>query len=222
VLNEQEYVIVADFDGTITQIDTNYLLVKAFGSEENDQLELDLIAGKLGSREAFLRHFELMRITSQEYRDFICSAIEIDNGFDFFLEQVKRCAIPFYIVSAGYRQAIEYVLGGSRLQGVEVYANDLLGEPYLKPLFAGEKKVCDKTFGPCGNCKLDYLKKIRKKVGRKILFIGDGLTDRCAVEEADMLFAKDSLAKFCDEDGVFYVPYKGFTDIAKYLWPMLL
>jgi len=215
--NENEHVIVSDFDGTITKEDSNALLAEVCGNAENAQIEVDFLSGLMSNREAFKRHFEVMHITLREYKDFIKTNIKMDPEFDAFLEQVQRRGIPFFIVSAGFRQAVECVLGKKRKRDVEVYANDLQGEPYVTPKFATKKPSCDKPVGPCGNCKRDCLTTIRQKSGKKILYIGDGITDRCAIGEADILLAKDILAEYCDVRGVPYTPYKNFADVTDLL-----
>jgi 2-hydroxy-3-keto-5-methylthiopentenyl-1-phosphate phosphatase len=211
--NEKEYVIVSDFDGTITREDSNALLAEVCGNEENAQVEIDFIGGIISNREAFERHFKALRMSMEEYRDFIESNINIDSAFDAFLEKVHKPGVPLYIVSAGFRQAVESVLGSERLHGVEVFANNLSGEPYITPTFASENPICVKPFGPCGNCKRDCLKIIKQKSGKKVLYIGDGITDRCAVDEADLLYAKDSLAEYCDKNKLPYVPFVDYQDV---------
>lgn len=215
--DDNEYVIVSDFDGTITLEDSNVLLVKVFGNAENALIETDFRSGMIGNREAFIRHFDAMQITLRQYNDFIKDNIRVDPGFDAFLMYVRRRGTPLFIVSAGFRQAVEGVLGKVRLQDVEVFANDLSGEPYITPDFLMEEPVCDKTTGPCGNCKRDCLKRIQQKSGRKVLYIGDGITDRCAVSEAELLFAKGALARYCDAKGLPYILYNDFADITRWL-----
>ena len=212
-----EYVIVSDFDGTITLEDSNALLVVICGNDENAQIEVDFISGVMSNREALLRHFDVMRISLPDYKGFINSHIRMDPEFDSFLEHAHMRGIPIYIVSAGFRQAVECVLGEQRLQGVEVFANDLRGEPYIMPSFATAHPVCEKPRGPCGHCKRDCLKAIREKSSQKIMYIGDGLTDRCAIEEADLVFAKDALAVYCEKHGMPYTEYRSFDDITSRL-----
>ena len=210
-----DYVVVSDFDGTITMEDSNDLLVHALGNDENVQIEIDFCAGRMGNREAMVRHFDAMRISLQEYEDFIAANINIDADFDDFLAYIRERATPFFVVSAGFLQGIEVVLGSARLNGVKVFANELLGHPHISPRFAHANPACSKDFGPCGNCKQVCIETIRQKTGRKIIFIGDGLTDRCA--RADILFAKHDLARYCDEHSLPYQPYQRFSDVTAYL-----
>jgi len=216
-LNREDYVIVSDFDGTITIDDSNNLLFEVCGNTESMQIEADFIAGRLANRPAMVRHFDIMHLSLDKYHDFLDTHIHLDPGFDAFLQRLRAEEHPFFIVSAGFRQGVQRVLGAERLKGVEVYANDLLGFPYLTPVFARETD-CTKPIGPCGNCKRACLAAIRQKTGRKLLYIGDGLTDRCAMEEADLLFAKDALADYCKAEGLPYIPFETFADVERHLW----
>jgi len=220
-ININDYVIVSDFDGTITKEDSNYTLVTVLGNDENAQIEVDFLNGKMSNKEAFERHFEVMSISLAEYENFIKDNINIDNGFDRFLEFVRERGITLVVVSAGFRQGIQYVLGEKRLNGVEVIANDLSGAPYISPTFASKDPDCNKDFGPCGNCKRECIATIRDKAKKKIIFIGDGITDRCAVENAEIIFAKHTLAKQCDEQGIPYIPYDTLDDITNHITQLI-
>jgi 2-hydroxy-3-keto-5-methylthiopentenyl-1-phosphate phosphatase len=68
--------------------------------------------------------------------------------------------------------------------------------------------------GACGNCKLDYAERVREK-GARIIYIGDGHSDRCASEVADIVFAKDVLAEHCRKQGMPYLPFTDFNDIIR-------
>ena len=49
------------------------------------------------------------------------------------------------------------------------------------------------------------------------IFVGDGLSDRYAVESADLVFAKDGLASYCAENSIEHTPYQDLGDIAAHL-----
>jgi len=219
-LRIEDYAIVADFDGTITLQDSNDSLCLACGNAENVKIEADFCAGVISGKEAVHLHFQALRIGFQEYFDFLDSHIQIDPGFDVFLQQLRARHMPFFIVSGGYRQGIQRILGEDRMNGVQIFANDLLDDKgYLLPSGAMEGAVCTEPIGPCGNCKKVCLDIIRHQTKKKILFIGDGLTDRCAAQKADLLFAKEgcALAEYCRTHDLPYVSYKGFSDLVKTL-----
>ena len=215
-MKSDDYIFVSDFDGTITIDDTNGMLFLVCGNEVNAQIEEDFIADKMSNREAMKMHFDVMKLSLADYHAFLDNHIKIDPGFDEFLLGVYKRKLPFCIVSAGFRQGVKRVLGEGRLSNIKVYANDLVGTERLSPVFAQEPN-CDRAIGPCGNCKKAVLTSIKTSEGKKIIFIGDGLTDRCAIEEADIVFAKKALAKHCMDENIPYKPYKSFLDITKFL-----
>ena len=49
------------------------------------------------------------------------------------------------------------------------------------------------------------------------MLIGDGTSDRHAALVADVVFAKDSLAAWCDSAGVTYTPFDGLDDVRRVL-----
>ena len=211
-----DYVIASDFDGTITCDDTIDMLFFVHGNEENIQIEEAFIAGKASSCETMKRHFEAKKLSLSEYYEFLDIHIMIDPGFDEFLLEASKNKMPLYIISAGFTQGIKRVLGEKRLSGVTVYANELAGTERLFPVFANTPN-CKKAMGPCGNCKKEVLASIKKNTGKKIIFIGDGLTDRCAAHVADIVFAKESLANYCEENKIPYEPYENFFDVVEFL-----
>jgi len=220
-LHTEEYAMVADFDGTITLEDSNDLLFLTRGSGENAKIEADYCAGVLSGREANHRHFRAMGLRLQEYSGFLDVHIRIDPGFDAFLQHLRGRGLPLFIVSGGYRQGIQRILGAERMQDVQLFANDLLEQNgYLVPSGATNSTVCTESIGPCGNCKKVCIETIRRQTNKKILFIGDGLTDRCAAQKADILFAKEAcaLAEYCRIHDFPYVPYTCFADLTSYLW----
>ena len=70
----------------------------------------------------------------------------------------------------------------------------------------------DGACSDCGNCKRKHLRDLRRLYER-VIYIGDGFSDRCASQEADILFAKSHLAEMCEADGRDYVSFEGFADI---------
>lgn len=216
------YAIVSDFDGTITLEDSNDLLFQMYGNEVNVKIEDDFKAGILGTCPAMIMHFENLNLTMEKYYDFLKQHINIDLGFDPLLQWVHKQNIPFFIVSAGFRQGIEYILGQERLNGVQVFANDLHVNDESKliyPVFA-EEPDCETSYGPCGNCKRACVKAIRQQTQRNVIFLGDGLTDRCAYLEADLTFAKadSALEQYCStQAGLPYTLFNGYEDILTHL-----
>ena len=43
----------------------------------------------------------------------------------------------------------------------------------------------------------------------RVVYVGDGYSDRCAALAADRVFARDGLARYLDREGVAYEPFEG-------------
>ena len=78
----------------------------------------------------------------------------------------------------------------------------------LIPLFPYTDEECDK----CANCKRNH---ILNSSGEEdiTIYIGDGWSDTCAAEHCDIIFAKRSLLKYCENNGLPYYPFKSFRDV---------
>jgi len=55
----------------------------------------------------------------------------------------------------------------------------------------------------------------------RIVFIGDGLSDRFAVQEADVVFAKRQLLAYCREKGITCRPFETFAEVETALRELL-
>ena len=59
--------------------------------------------------------------------------------------------------------------------------------------------------------------RLLNKTNAPAIFVGDGLSDRYAVESADLVFAKDGLAGHCTEQSIGYTPYQNLGDVSAHI-----
>ncbi len=50
-----------------------------------------------------------------------------------------------------------------------------------------------------------------------MVYVGDGISDRCVAGMADLVFARADLARFLTADGVAFVPFEDFVDVRERL-----
>lgn len=213
--------IVCDFDGTITTKDTNEEVQQVFGTEVNRRIRAEFQAGKIGIRDAMPILYSLIKLTEQEYNDFIADNIEVDPGFAFFQKKLAAAGVPMVIVSGGNIHAVTSILERNNLDVPTVFANALTFQGRDISIEFYHKEIdCTKSHGPCGNCKARHIQSFREEYDT-IIFIGDGPTDRCAAEEADFVFAKDKLAEYCRANNIPHNTYIDFIDIAHSLFSQL-
>jgi len=214
----KECMTVIDFDGTITRQDSNALLIEVFGDERNQEIEQQFIAGEIGTREAMEKHFNKLKLTEQQYHDFILQEIEIDPGFHDFYRNMQKNNLPLAVVSGGYINAIKAIFLREGLSLPVILANKLVFSPAgIRNVFYHQQPACSMGFGPCGNCKADHILGYKSEY-KQVVFIGDGLTDRCGARCADTVFAKGRLASYCKENRLPYTRYEDFSDINQLLF----
>jgi 2-hydroxy-3-keto-5-methylthiopentenyl-1-phosphate phosphatase len=208
--NSKDPLVLVDFDGTITQNDVGADLFDTFSKNESQKIVSLWLKGEISSRECLQRLCELIKITKSELKKFALSQ-KIDGKFPAFVDLCKREKLKLVILSDGLDFYIQLILEKFRLGKLPFYSNILRFEGgKLKPEFPYFDRGC----GNCGNCKKYHLKNL-KGAEQKVVYIGDGLSDKCAVKEADIVFAKNDLHKFCVKEDIQHYPFRDFGDIIR-------
>jgi len=200
--------VVTDFDGTITKRDVAELLLQEFTGDA--WREIEALHPKIGTRETLTRQFALVRAT----RDRLVAAAErlaeIDPTFPPFVEYCRQNTVPVEIVSEGFDA---YLLPLLRKWGLDL--------PYRTNgvTFYGEGLVltfpyADATCSLCGTCKMGRVLQLRA-LGYRVAFVGNGISDICPALEADLVFAKDDLARLCREHGRDHIVVRDFADVQR-------
>jgi 2-hydroxy-3-keto-5-methylthiopentenyl-1-phosphate phosphatase len=200
--------VLVDFDGTITKNDVGALLFKTFSNEESQKIVSLWLKGEINSKECLQRECELIRISRSELKKFALSQ-KIDGKFPAFVDLCNREKMKLVILSDGLDYYIKLILEKCGLGKLPFYSNLLRFEgKKLKPEFPYFDRGC----GSCGNCKRYHLKSL-KRAGQRVVYIGDGLSDKCAVTEADFVLAKDDLRRFCEKEGIKHYPFHNFEEV---------
>jgi len=206
-------IILSDFDGTITKRDTLVKLLNVYAPASWHKIEKLVKAGKMGSRVALRKEFALFYINKAKYTNFLKKKIKIDPAFKSFLRFIKKKGIKFVILSGGFSLNVKVILKQYGIRRISFYANDLL---FRKNRFEVKYPHPSDGCNKCGNCKKRHLLNFKNK-GYYIIYIGDSTTDRCPIKEADLVFAKWELEKYCRKRKIPYIPYNTFGDIRDYL-----
>ncbi|MGI6226535.1 MAG: MtnX-like HAD-IB family phosphatase [Peptococcales bacterium] len=203
-----EKVIFVDFDGTITKVDTCQKMVEAFAREGWIELNKLWEEKKLSTRECANRTFQLFDANLEELEKLI-ETIEIDTYFPEFASMCQTWGYPIYILSDGYDLIIEKVLKKYNIN-IPYYANKLLYDGQFSIECPHHNPDC----GICGTCKSTLMEKLRKNA-RQTVYIGDGYSDTCPASKADIVFAKGTLYKYCQEKGIKATHFDNFGDILR-------
>lgn len=209
-------VVFSDFDGTITQLDVTDKILEQYADPSWREVEAQWLRGEIGSRECFERQAALVRATAAQL-DALIDAIPLDPDFSEFFRFLNEQELPFYIVSDSFDYVIRRVMrrvgaDGELRNGRHLFSTGLEFEAgRLRAVFPHSNHGC--VHG-CATCKPAVVRQVRKQQ-QPVIFIGDGLSDRFAVEEADVVFAKHELLAYCREHGVACRPFETFSDVQK-------
>ena len=121
----QDWVILSDFDGTISRCDVIDVLLERFGQPGYEALEDDWVAGRIGSRTCLQGQVGLLQVTPQDL-DACIDEIGIDPDFVTFAAQAQAMGISLQVVSDGLDHAIHRILGRHGLSDLPVLANHLV------------------------------------------------------------------------------------------------
>jgi 2,3-diketo-5-methylthio-1-phosphopentane phosphatase len=208
MVNTSDTIVLVDFDGTITQKDVGALLFNTYSKNESQKIVSLWLRGEINSKECLERECKLIRITPTELRNFALMQ-KIDTQFPVFVDLCKREKLQLVILSDGLDFYIKLILEKYGLDEIPFYSNRLRFENgVMHPEFPFFERGC----GNCGNCKKYHLKSLKNNAGR-VVYIGDGLSDKCAVKEAEIVFAKNDLREFCIKENIPCFSYTDFGDI---------
>jgi 2,3-diketo-5-methylthio-1-phosphopentane phosphatase len=194
-----------DFDGTITLADTTDVILERFADPEWRSVEAAWVAGKIGSRECLARQIDLVR-ARPEVLDELIGAVELDPDFPAFVNLCRQHGVPVTVVSDGLDRVASAILARAGVD-VPLVANHLewLGRDRWRLAFPHARSDCRSA---AGNCKCVALAGAPETIA---VLIGDGRSDICAAESADLVLAKGTLAEHCRDVGL---PFISFTDFA--------
>ena len=215
-------IIFCDFDGTITQLDVTDQILAQLAHPSWRGIEQQWMQGLIGSRECLERQIALVDAPVEELHAVI-DAIAIDVDFTAFCRFARKKRLPIYILSDGFDYVIRRVLKRAGVDrhfrsGSTLFASALRIEGRrLEPSFPHGPEPCEHG---CATCKAALIRRLRE--GRQpVIFVGDGMSDRFAVEAADVVFAKRHLLAYCRENGIACHPFDTFKDVQTTLEKLL-
>jgi len=197
--------VFVDFDGTISLEDTTDVILERFADPEWRKVESEWLAGIIGSRECLARQIDLVRATPEEL-DSVVEDVPLDPHFPELVALCRNHGVPLTVISDGLDRIITKMLARAGVD-VPVLANRLewRGQNRWRLGFPHEAGDCRSQ---AGNCKCQAL---AGEPGKVRILIGDGRSDFCAAETADLVVAKGALAEHCQATGLAYIVFGNFA-----------
>ncbi|MGB6649436.1 MAG: HAD-IB family phosphatase [Bacteroidota bacterium] len=215
--------VFVDFDGTVTTQDVGNVFFRHFGGPICDDFVRDYHSGLISAKECFRRELAAVGTAFPEEVDRFLSQQELRAGFAEFVQFCERTGVEYHILSDGLDLYIGAILARHDLSQVSRFSNTLLmeapgpdGSVSFAIAFPHDDAECDR----CACCKRNIM------VGHAgeddvICYVGDGFSDRCAAQYADVVFAHGELQTFCQEQNISYYHYSSFHDVTCKLQELL-
>lgn len=192
--------LVLDWDGTVTERDSLWMALEAFGDREIFQrVEEDLVRSARSFKEVMELEFATMRAPLDEVVAFLLEHVRVRPGFRELAERDRPL-----VLSSGFEELILPVLAREGV-ALEVRANRLEARPDGWSVRWRDPEPCER----CGD-----LCKRRSLPPGPLAYVGDGYSDRCAALAADRVFARDGLADWLDGEGAAYERFADLHDVA--------
>lgn len=191
--------LVLDWDGTVTERDTLHLVIEEFGDVDVFRVLEQEIGRRLTLREVIACEMETITAPLDEVVGWLLDTVRIRAGF---AELVQRHD-PL-IVSAGFHELIDPVLEREGVRA-RVVANRVTADPAGWRASFPQADTCDVCGEQCKRASVAGL--------GAFAYVGDGVSDRCVSLAADLVYARDGLARYLDELGVAYRRFRDLRDV---------
>jgi 2-hydroxy-3-keto-5-methylthiopentenyl-1-phosphate phosphatase len=209
--------IFSDFDGTIATEDVGDRLSRRFAGPQVDDIIGYYRDGSITARECLKRKCEAVESASSGEVEQFIDQFSLDPTFKGFVEFCRGRDIPVVVLSDGLDFYVERLLKSEGLGDLPFYSNHLEfvtagASTKLVPSFPYTDAECHL----CGNCKRNHLLTLSAD-DDIIVYVGDGISDQCPVRYADIVFAKGSLIRYCQEQNISYHEFRTFNDVTQRL-----
>ena len=205
--------VFSDFDGTIALEDVGSHLFRRFAGEKANEIVQHLLNGTISARECLMQECKAVESATLSELERFVSQFSLDPAFGEFVDFCRHRSIPVVVLSDGLDFYVERLLRKNGLGDLPFFSNhlELVEEgavTKLVPSFPHTDAECL----VCGNCKRNHLLALSGD-DDIIVYIGDGISDRCPVRYADIVFAKGRLIRYCQEQNITYHEFRTFVDV---------
>ena len=222
--NINKIYIFLDFDGTITQNDLTDVIFKKYGDFDGTLAKLinkDISIFDYWKEFAYALPEDFAKNGLNE----IIENEQIDAYFANFLDLCNDKNIPIAITTDNFDLITKPFLQAKLSH--DIYKNNIENNIYCNKLFKDKSNYGPQFPYANENCQCMSAVCKRNVILSStpddsiVIYIGDGFSDFCAAEVSDIIFAKNTLAKYCSEKRIPHYTYKSFFDIVQIISKLL-
>jgi len=203
-----KWVVLCDFDGTITFDETFVAILKRFAPKLSEDLIPRMYDLTLTLKEGVRTIME--SIESIHYPEMLSmiSKAPIRKGFNEMLPVLSSCHIPFLIVTGGVSEFVHAALKEKTEGVLSIYGMTVdHSGPYLRidsPLQSDTELV-------------SKVRLLDQFPGARSICIGDSVTDLQLALRCDFVISRGRLSSYLSERNVPFFPFEDFFDVSKIL-----
>jgi 2,3-diketo-5-methylthio-1-phosphopentane phosphatase len=130
-----KFIFFTDFDGTITQQDSNDFMIEKFGIGPVVRKEMfqDILIGRRTFRDAFKEMLDTISLPLNKCIEALLQNITLDEGFKEFYNWAQENNIPVIVLSGGMepiiRALLSHLIGEERVKTLPILSNDVAPRP---------------------------------------------------------------------------------------------
>lgn len=202
------WALLLDFDGTITPMDVGPLILSHFAGDRWIPLNEAWDRGDLTTAQRAEGQWAMVEADEAAVLRLL-DRVPLDPHFPVLVDYCRARRVPLWIISDGFDFYIERILANHRLTGVSTLSNRAR---WADGRWRLEFPHPDRRGEPAGSWKAEIVRQFQA-AGARVAYVGDGLSDRAAIQAADRRFAKGKLADHCRKQGIPFLPFESLVDV---------
>ena len=204
------YKIYCDFDETVSTRDVGSQIIARFGTVQGFEIWADFDRGAKTAAECLSVACGTVTAIDPHLLSEIYLEQAVKPGFVEFAKFCKSQDIELCITSDGFSCYIRAILARHGLGYLAIWTNEI--EPNhtggLSADFLHQREGCNR----CASCKCAGVLSTSDD-SDVVVYIGDGYSDWCPAQMADVVFACRDLKRQCGELGIPHHPFEDFFQV---------
>ncbi|PBP23550.1 putative 2-hydroxy-3-keto-5-methylthiopentenyl-1-phosphate phosphatase [Diplocarpon rosae] len=188
-----KYIFFTDFDGTITQRDSNDFLTDnlGYGQALRKQGNQDVLHDRITFRDSFQGMMDSVKMPYDKCIQTLLENIQLDVGFKAFFSWARENNVPVVVLSSGMTPIIRALLihlVGPEADEIQIVSNDVAPRDGKSINEEGGWQIVH--FGHDKSLEIRPYAQLPDSERPTMFYAGDGVSDLSAAKETDLLFAK--------------------------------